>query len=262
VQPAEEKTADPEIKADPEVVPQTEAVAKPTGVAIQVSAAQSGTDAQLDGILSQDWKENQAYGEASTMPDFITASTLEFDVVDGIPYVTFNYNGQKIRTKFKPSARNMELLPRLINAIEQVKKDPTKKIVLKGLARTFGQFQTTTVGEGIPLTESRLWSSLGIKDPMDVTPQNTIMNVTTGGPESQATRNGMVVPGSGRSMGAIQWAVPIRHDETGSVSPKTIQLNKAKMAYKPGIAKLVLDLMLSKDPYVTINGTVTSFTPQ
>ena len=132
-------------------------------------------DAQLDGIVGNTYEDNQAYILNSVKPDFITESKISFDIVDGDVHVIFNYKGQNINTKFKPSRNNEQLLDKLINYITQVKADPSKRIELIGLARTAGVYHEASTP--MTLMESELWQGV---DLLDINQSNVNIGITTG----------------------------------------------------------------------------------
>lgn len=132
-------------------------------------------DAQLDGIVGNTYEDNQAYILNSVKPDFITESKISFDIVDGDVHVIFNYKGQNINTKFKPSRNNEQLLNKLINYIAQVKADPSKRIELIGLSRTAGVYHEASTP--MTLMESELWQGV---DLLDINQSNVNIGITTG----------------------------------------------------------------------------------
>ncbi len=215
-------------------------------------------DAQLDGIVGATFEENKDYIENSVKPDFITDSTITVDEVDGDIIVTFHYKGKDIKTKMLPSQSNVQLLDKLREMIKQVKQDPNKEIQLIGLARTNGLFVNSD--SRMPINQSPLWNQS--LSPMDITADNTRIGIATGGPNGQIRIAGLVVRGNGSWLGQPMWAIPVKHNESTEVKYAIAQSSVATFRDKPGIAQLVLDLILSKDTNVTIGNVRTPFTPQ
>lgn len=210
-------------------------------------------DAQLDGIVGNTYEDNQAYILNSVKPDFITASEISFDIVDGIPHVIFNYKGQSIHTKFKPSASNVELLDKLNNFVLQVKDNKAKRIELVGLARTAGTFHITS--ERMKLTESELWQGVDI---LDINSSNVNIGVTTG-KNNQISVNGQLVRANTVRVGTPMWVYKPNHLESNETKPLMIALDSGR--FTPAMSALILNLMLSQNNNIVSNeGISTPFT--
>lgn len=213
-------------------------------------------DAQLDGIVGNTYEDNQAYILNSVKPDFITASEISFDIVDGDVHVLFNYKGQNIHTKFKPSKNNEQLLDKFINYIAQVKSDPSKRLELIGLARTSGVYHESPTP--MKLTESELWQGI---DVLDIDASTVNIGVTTG-VNGQVSVNGEMVRSKTTRVGMPMWIYRPTHLESKETKPLQIALQQGRFTNTPGIAAMILNLMLSQDRNVIVNGITTPFSPK
>ena len=213
-------------------------------------------DAQLDGIVGNTYEDNQAYILNSVKPDFITNSEISFDLVDDDVHIIFNYKGQLIHTKFKPARNNEQLLDKFINYIHQVKTDPSKRIELIGLARTAGVYHEAATP--IKLNESELWQGIDILD-IDASTVNVGVTIGTGG---QVSVNGETVHSKTTRIGMPVWIYRPIHLESKETKPLQIALQQGRFTNTPGIAAMILNLMLSQDRNVIANGIVTPFSPK
>jgi hypothetical protein len=103
-----------------------------------------------------------------------------------------------------------------------------------------------------PLTESK-W--LTVKDPYEITPENTEVGITTGPAGKGIIRlRNRVLSYNGRAMGKPAWIIKATNYD-GTVYDKPVILNYKKFSDSPKIADLILDLVLSnQSQYVDANG--------
>ena len=142
---------------------------------------------------------------------------------------------------------------------EQVKANPNLKVVPTIVRTTTGQYVNEKNPDNSPknrkLTES---AHMPIKDPYEITPDNTKIGISTGARGKQNIRyKNTTVSTSGQSLGQPMWQFSITRPD-GTQENKIVKLNYAKFQNEPEIAKLIVDLVINQQtPYVDRNGVNT-----
>lgn len=246
----------------------------------------------------EDYLNNEEFSLVSTKDDFISEVTkngVYFEVKpytrDGVTedaiYAIFNYKGKKyvaaVRTargltasrsnRFNSMAfaqqeqirKNLsDLRNKIVELYKQVQANPNLQIVPTMLRRTPGSIRneknTDNSPKNRPLTESR-W--LTVKDPYQITPDNTEVGITTGPIGKGIIRlKNRVLSYNGKQMGKPAWVIKATNYD-GTVYDKPVILNYKKFSDSPKVADLILDLVTSnQQQYVDAKGVQTPISPK
>ena len=246
----------------------------------------------------EDYLNNEEFSLVSAKDDFISEVTkngVHFEVKpytrDGVTedaiYAIFNYKGKKyvaaVRTargltasrsnRFNSMAfaqqeqirKNLsDLRNKIVELYKQVQANPNLQIVPTMLRRTPGSIRneknTDNSPKNRPLTESR-W--LTVKDPYQITPDNTEVGITTGPIGKGIIRlKNRVLSYNGKQMGKPAWVIKATNYD-GTVYDKPVILNYKKFSDSPKVADLILDLVTSnQQQYVDAKGVQTPISPK
>lgn len=246
----------------------------------------------------EDYLNNEDFSLVSAKDDFISEVTkngVHFEVKpytrDGVTedaiYAIFNYKGKKyvaaVRTergltasrsnRFNSMAfaqqeqirKNLsDLRNKIVELYKQVQANPNLQIVPTMLRRTPGSIRNEKNADNSPknrsLTESR-W--LTIKDPYQITPDNTEVGITTGPIGKGIIRlKNRVLSYNGKQMGKPAWVIKATNYD-GTVYDKPVILNYKKFSDSPKVADLILDLVTSnQQQYVDAKGVQTPISPK
>lgn len=246
----------------------------------------------------ENYLNNKEFSEISAKPDFITEVTkngVHFEVKpynrDGVTedaiYAIFNYRGKEyvaaVRTeiglaanrrgKFNQMAfaqqqqvlQNLrDLRNKIIELYKQTQNNPNLQVIPTILRRTPGKVINEKNADNSPknrlLTESA-W--LTVKDPYEITPENTEVGITTGPIGKKIIRlKNRVVSYNGKAMGKPAWIIKATNYD-GTVYDKPVILNYKKFADSPKIADLILDLITSNQTqYTDATGIQTPIEPR
>lgn len=169
------------------------------------------------------------------------------------------YNQQQYITNNLNDLRN-----KIIELYKQVQVNPNLQVVPTQLRRTPGSIvnekNSDNSPKNRPLIESK-W--LTVKDPYEITPENTEVGITTGPAGKGIIRlRNRVLSYNGRAMGKPAWIIKATNYD-GTVYDKPVILNYKKFSDSPKIADLILDLVLSnQSQYVDANGVQTPINPK
>lgn len=245
----------------------------------------------------EEYLNNKEFSEVSANEDFmeeVQKNGVYFEVrpytnpegqVEDAIYAIFDYKGKKYAAaisngnkllrsyRFKRFPYNQQqyiignlndLRNKVIELYKQVQKNPNLQVVPTQLRRTPGSIVNEKNEDGSPknrpLTESA-W--LTVKDPYQITPENTKVGITTGPISNKQIRlRESVVSANGRSMGKPVWIIKVTNYD-GTVYEKPVTLNYAKFSDSPEIADLILNLVTSnQNQYVDANGVQTPINPK
>lgn len=247
----------------------------------------------------EDYLNNEDFSRVSANDDFLKEvenNGVYFEVkpytnpqgqIEDAIYVIFNYKGKKyiaaVRTskglyanrsgKFNKLPYNQQqyivnnlndLRNKITELYKQVQTNPNLQVVPTQLRRTPGSIVNEKNSDGSPknrpLTESK-W--LTVKDPYEITPENTEVGITTGPAGKGIIRlRNRVLSYNGRAMGKPAWIIKATNYD-GTVYDKPVILNYKKFSDSPKIADLILDLVLSnQSQYVDANGVQTPINPK
>lgn len=247
----------------------------------------------------EDYLNNEDFSKVSANDDFLKEvenSGVYFEVkpytnpqgqVEDAIYAIFIYKGKKyiaaVRTskglyanrsgRFNKLPYNQQqyivnnlndLRNKITELYKQVQANPNLQVVPTQLRRTPGSIvnekNSDNSPKNRPLTESK-W--LTIKDPYEITPENTEVGITTGpaGKGMIRLRN-RVLSYNGRAMGKPAWIIKATNYD-GTVYDKPVILNYKKFSDSPKVADLILDLVLSnQNQYTDANGVQTPINPK
>lgn len=169
------------------------------------------------------------------------------------------YNQQQYITNNLNDLRN-----KIIELYKQVQVNPNLQVVPTQLRRTPGSIvnekNSDNSPKNRPLIESK-W--LTVKDPYEITPENTEVGITTGPAGKGIIRlRNRVLSYNGKAMGKPAWIIKATNYD-GTVYDKPVILNYKKFSDSPKIADLILDLVLSnQSQYVDANGVQTPINPK
>lgn len=247
----------------------------------------------------EDYLNNEDFSKVSANDDFLKEvenNGVYFEVkpytnpqgqIEDAIYAIFNYKGKKyiaaVRTskglyanrsgKFNKLPYNQQqyivnnlndLRNKITELYKQVQTNPNLQVVPTQLRRTPGSIVNEKNSDGSPknrpLTESK-W--LTVKDPYEITPENTEVGITTGPAGKGIIRlRNRVLSYNGRAMGKPAWIIKATNYD-GTVYDKPVILNYKKFSDSPKIADLILDLVLSnQSQYVDANGVQTPINPK
>ena len=209
----------------------------------------------VNGAISSE--ESINFIKYSAEPDFIIASTVEFEVLQDRINVVFDYKGKKIRTRLSPDSSALGIIDKIREYQKQVEKDSTLSIVPSGIARTAGRIQHGS--EERKLSDiSGYWEA---KDEYDITPENTIIGVGT----KDGIRRGNILFRKGNyEAGRSYWMVKVRRPESPN-NDRTVPvpLNRVKIGEIPGLAEIIIQCyeQYRNGQFVTKDGIKTPIDP-
>lgn len=247
----------------------------------------------------EDYLNNEDFSKVSANDDFLKEvenSGVYFEVkpytnpqgqVEDAIYAIFIYKGKKyiaaVRTskglyanrsgRFNKLPYNQQqyivnnlndLRNKITELYKQVQANPNLQVVPTQLRRTPGSIvnekNSDNSPKNRPLTESK-W--LTIKDPYEITPENTEVGITTGPAGKGIIRlRNRVLSYNGRAMGKPAWIIKATNYD-GTVYDKPVILNYKKFSDSPKVADLILDLVLSnQNQYTDANGVQTPINPK
>lgn len=246
----------------------------------------------------EDYLNDDDLSLVSSKPDFIPEvmnNGVHFEVhdytnkdgkVEPAIYAIFDYKGKKYvgaiktvegglrgryspfnRLPFEKQTKIVDNLVRLRNKIielyEQTKKNPNLEVVPTALRATTGRFRNEKNPDNSPKNRSLLDSAwLTIKDPFEITPDNTQIGITTGPINNEVIRlRNTILSVKGGSLGQPMWVLKVPRLD-GEYDTKLVKLNYQTFADKPQIADLILDLVTSNDQFYTdAKGVKTNLRP-
>lgn len=246
----------------------------------------------------EDYLNDDDLSLVSSKPDFIPEvmnNGVHFEVhdytnkdgkVEPTIYAIFDYKGKKYvgaiktvegglrgryspfnRLPFEKQTKIVDNLVRLRNKIielyEQTKKNPNLEVVPTALRATTGRFRNEKNPDNSPKNRSLLDSAwLTIKDPFEITPDNTQIGITTGPINNEVIRlRNTILSVKGGSLGQPMWVLKVPRLD-GEYDTKLVKLNYQTFADKPQIADLILDLVTSNDQFYTdAKGVKTNLRP-
>ena len=247
----------------------------------------------------EEYLNNKEFSEVSANHDFVkevTKNGVHFEVRpytdnNGVTteaiYAIFNYKGKEyvaaVRTESGLAARRAgrfnrlpyeqqqyikdnlrNLRNKILELNKQVQLDSDLQIVPTSIKTTTGSIVNETNADGTPknrnITESA-WQK--VKDPYQITPDNTEMGISTGPKGKSIIRlKDRVLSYNGKSMGKPFWIIKAPNSE-GVMIDKPVQLNYKYFREQPKVADLILDLVTSNEQYYTdANGVQTPINPK
>lgn len=156
------------------------------------------------------------------------------------------------------------LREKTIQLYRATENNPNLKVVPTVVRTTTGRFVNEVNQDGSPknrkLTESK---HLTVKDPYEITPDNTFVGISTGNRGNATIRlRNRTISARGRALGQPMWVIPITRRD-GSTDNLIAKLNYATFKDSPKVAKLIVDLLLdNSNSYVDANGVNTGVNPQ
>lgn len=246
----------------------------------------------------EDYLNDDDLSLVSSKPDFIPEvmnNGVHFEVhdytnkdgkVEPAIYAIFDYKGKKyagaiktveggLRGRYSPfnrlpfdkQTKIVDNLVRLRNKIielyEQTKKNPNLEVVPTALRATTGRFRNEKNPDNSPKNRSLLDSAwLTIKDPFEITPDNTQIGITTGPINNEVIRlRNTILSVKGGSLGQPMWVLKVPRLD-GEYDTKLVKLNYQTFADKPQIADLILNLVTSNEQFYTdAKGVKTNIRP-
>lgn len=246
----------------------------------------------------EDYLNDDDLSLVSSKPDFIPEvmnNGVHFEVhdytnkdgkVEPAIYAIFDYKGKKYagaiktvegglrgryspfnRLPFEKQTKIVDNLVRLRNKIielyEQTKKNPNLEVVPTALRATTGRFRNEKNPDNSPKNRSLLDSAwLTIKDPFEITPDNTQIGITTGPINNEVIRlRNTILSVKGGSLGQPMWVLKVPRLD-GEYDTKIVKLNYQTFADKPQIADLILNLVTSNEQFYTdAKGVKTNIRP-
>lgn len=246
----------------------------------------------------EDYLNDDDLSLVSSKPDFIPEvmnNGVHFEVhdytnkdgkVEPAIYAIFDYKGKKYagaiktvegglrgryspfnRLPFEKQTKIVDNLVRLRNKIielyEQTKKNPNLEVVPTALRATTGRFRNEKNPDNSPKNRSLLDSAwLTIKDPFEITPDNTQIGITTGPINNEVIRlRNAILSVKGGSLGQPMWVLKVPRLD-GEYDTKLVKLNYQTFADKPQIADLILNLVTSNEQFYTdAKGVKTNIRP-
>ena len=178
-----------------------------------------------------------------------------------------NLQGKR-RLRFDQQQKILNNLAALRNKIlelnKQVKANPNLQIVPTVIRVTTGQIVNEKNPDDSPknrkLTES---AHLTVKDPYEITPDNTHVGITTGGRGGNVIRyKGGTISAEGRPLGQPMWILNVPRSD-GGTDAKLIKLNYTDFKNEPEIVDFIIDLLINpNNSYVDRNGVNTGIDPK
>lgn len=244
----------------------------------------------------EDAEVGSSFGEISAKEDLFTNPTASSQVVvkpyvnakgetsDAI-YIEYMYEGKKyVAAVTDPNSLSMnygfnresfanqqvirknleDLRGKVMQLNEQTKKNPNLKIVPTGINRTNGIVQNAKDESGAPINRKLTDTRFGIKDPYNITPDNTKIGVVTGPLGNRMVRFGTENwRANGSQMGTAVWRIQVPHPNEGTTKNLDVHLNPKTFKNSPKVVDFVYKMMTAtSDKYVTEDGVETPFYPQ
>ena len=246
----------------------------------------------------EEYLNNEALAEVSTNPDFISEVLPNAEVVvrphtndkgqtSPAIYVILPYKGknyiasiQEVESLQRYLYRRRNPLPydqiqliltnlqnlrnKVLELNEQVKANPNLKIVPTVIRSTNGQYINEKNPDNSPknrkLTES---AHQVVKDPYEITPENTHVGITTGGRGNSVIRyKGRTISARGAALGQPTWIIETPRED-GGTSTKLVKLNYPDFKNDPEIVDFIIDLLVNPSSnYVDRNGIQTGIDPK
>ena len=246
----------------------------------------------------EEYLNNEALAEVSTNPDFISEVLPNAEVVvrpytndkgqtSPAIYVILPYKGknyiasiQEVESLQRYLYRRRDPLPydqiqliltnlqnlrnKVLELNEQVKANPNLKIVPTVIRSTNGQYINEKNPDNSPknrkLTES---AHQVVKDPYEITPENTHVGITTGGRSNSVIRyKGRTISARGAALGQPTWIIETPRED-GGTSTKLVKLNYPDFKNDPEIVDFIIDLLVNPSSnYVDRNGIQTGIDPK
>lgn len=156
------------------------------------------------------------------------------------------------------------LREKAIQLYRATENNPNLKVVPTVVRTTTGRFINEVNQDNSPknrkLTESK---HLAVKDPYEITPDNTFVGISTGNRGNATIRlRNRTISAKGRALGQPMWVIPITRKD-GSTDNLIAKLNYATFKDSPKVAKLIVALLLdNSNSYVDANGVDTGVNPQ
>jgi hypothetical protein len=115
---------------------------------------------------------------------------------------------------------------KIIELYEQTKKNPNLEVVPTALRATTGRFRNEKNPDNGPKNRSLLDSAwLTIKDPFEITPDNTQIGITTGPINNEVIRlRNTILSVKGGSLGQPMWVLKVPRLD-GEYDTKLVKLN-------------------------------------
>lgn len=243
----------------------------------------------------EEYLNNEALSEVSTNPDFISTISPNAEVVVRpytndkgqttpaiyviLPYKGKNYiasiqeveslqrylfkrDGQKALTyaEIQIILNNLKALRnKVLELNKQVQANPNLKIVPTIIRSTNGQYINEKNPDNSPknrkLTES---AHQVVKDPYDITPDNTHVGITTGNRSSATIRyKGRTISARGAALGQPIWIIETPRAD-GGTDTKRVKLNYPDFKDDPEMVDFIIDLLVNpSNNYVDRNGVQT-----
>ena len=246
----------------------------------------------------EEYLNNEALAEVSTNPDFISTVLPNAEVVvrpytneqgqtSPAIYVILPYKGknyiasiQEVESLQRYLYRRRTPLPydqiqlilnnlkalrnKVLELNKQVQANPNLKIVPTVIRSTNGQYINEKNPDNSPknrkLTES---AHQVVKDPYEITPENTHVGITTGGRGNAVIRyKGRTVSARGAALGQPTWIIETPRED-GGTSTKLVKLNYPDFKNDPEIVDFIIDLLVNPSSnYVDRNGIQTGIDPK
>lgn len=246
----------------------------------------------------EEYLNNEALAEVSTNPDFISEVLPNAEVVvrpytndkgqtSPAIYVILPYKGknyiasvQEVESLQRYLYRRRNPLPydqiqliltnlqnlrnKVLELNEQVKANPNLKIVPTVIRSTSGQYINEKNPDNSPknrkLTES---AHQVVKDPYEITPENTHVGITTGGRGNSVIRyKGRTISARGAALGQPTWIIETPRED-GGTNTKLVKLNYPDFRNDPEMVDFIIDLLINpSNNYVDRNGVQTGIDPK
>ena len=246
----------------------------------------------------EEYLNNEALAEVSTNPDFISEVLPNAEVVvrpytneQGqtspaiyiiLPYKGKNYIAsiQEVESLQRYLYRRRNPLPydqiqlilgnlrnlrnKVLELNKQVQANPNLKIVPTVIRSTNGQYINEKNSDNSPknrkLTES---AHQVVKDPYEITPENTHVGITTGGRGNSVIRyKGRTISARGAALGQPMWIIEVPRED-GGTNTKLVKLNYPDFRDDPEMVDFIIDLLIDpSNNYVDRNGVQTGIDPK
>lgn len=241
----------------------------------------------------EEYLNNEALAEVSTNPDFISTVLPNAEVVVRpytndkgqttpaiyviLPYKGKNYiaSVQEVESLQRYLYRRRDPLPydqiqliltnlqnlrnKVLELNKQVQANPNLKIVPTVIRSTNGQYVNEKNPDNSPknrkLTES---THQVVKDPYEITPENTHVGITTGNRSNATIRyKGRTISARGAALGQPMWIIETPRED-GGTDTKLVKLNYPDFKNDPEMVDFIIDLLVNpSNNYVDRNGVQT-----
>ena len=178
-----------------------------------------------------------------------------------------NLQGKR-RLRFDQQQKILSNLAALRNKIlelnKQVKANPNLQIVPTVVRVTTGQIVNEKNPDDSPKNRKLIESAhLTVKDPYEITPDNTNVGITTGGRGGNVIRyRGGTISAEGKPLGQPMWILNVPRSD-GGTDTKLIKLNYTDFKNEPEIVDFIIDLLINpNNSYVDRNGVNTGIDPK